>query len=123
MSDNPPLAEIIGLDYRKPHKYPSSPPPDEILAFKCAACGEWVRDDEDSECSVAWNPPTPTVDDLLDWLAERSTEVTITVANWMGPARVTVYPGRLTQATHVHGPTLADALEQAVRLVHDQTGG
>lgn len=43
-----------------PHKWPGAPPDDdsEVIAWKCAACGEWVSDGgPKTPCAVDWRSP------------------------------------------------------------------
>ena len=50
-------------DNRLPHRFPMSAVDAEVIAWKCQACGEWIREFgkyEPGECTVDWrNEPNP----------------------------------------------------------------
>lgn len=76
--------------------------------------------------AVWWDTPNgrvsryegPTVDDLTNWLRQRCPTITIDldVNDWS--LYVFQQPGRHDH--HVSAPTIRDALEAAVRAVHEQ---
>ena len=52
------LARLTPIDDdSRPHKFPTPVPDGEVIAWKCAACGEWIREYEYSKrgpCPVDW---------------------------------------------------------------------
>lgn len=51
-------------DGHRPHRFPLEARLEEVIAWKCQACGTWVREfgpQERDNCPVDWrNEPTPS---------------------------------------------------------------
>lgn len=57
----------------RPHKFPQPAPDGDIIAWKCAACDQWINEyayDERGDCPVDWNKRTirERVADAIDEL-------------------------------------------------------
>jgi hypothetical protein len=122
------IAEIINLpDPDMPHRYPMSGDDDgDYIAWRCAACGEWIREnDPRTRCTVVWRNLQPTVDDLLAWLHVRTADLHISVSEQFDPEPIhwrVVWDDIFSEPHRTEARTLLAALEAAVRVVAGVSG-